>query len=172
MHAALPRWAHQWLEPALLKALEAKANEAAETKPSPVVLEPFGLFNWMEDTGGYEAEQPLQSGNHSLTFTIDDPAPKELLARHAWLPRFEAVLANALAFAVEEALPLHNAGYRPPEQAPTSASEFLARLRAKTLTLDFDNAMFVFDDGDLFWGHDVAVTCDPQGLPDDVQIWG
>ncbi|MEQ9077728.1 MAG: DUF2262 domain-containing protein [Sandaracinaceae bacterium] len=165
----MPPWARSLIEPSLLARLEAVAGERVRTTPVRVVRLPFGAFRWADDIASYVCERPLSVGGLSVTLAVADAGPEEVAERlraHAWLPsRLEEVVDGARRFAAREGLELHVEGYADVEAGPITAAAFCARLTPTHLSLEADAAVIDFDDGDLFWGHHVAIRCDSTGAP-------
>lgn len=173
---AIPPWARALLEPSLLAKLEAVAAKHEPPTPERAVQLPFGAFTWTDDIASYVSERPLSVGPVSVSLSLADVGPEEVAERlraHAWLPsRLEEVVDAARRFAARDGLEMHNDGYADPEAGPITEAEFCKRLTPTHLSLEVDGAVIDFDDGDLFWGHYVAVLCDQTGNPVELSISG
>jgi hypothetical protein len=89
-------------------------------------------------------------------------------------------LAAALSKASEDLLQTHNSAWRnwsdgkEEHEGPVlDAAQFEARLTLTGVTLEDDGRVELwFDDGDLFWGHDVRVGLDEDLVADEATLEG
>jgi hypothetical protein len=114
-----------------------------------------------------------EAGYFSIgTYQVQDVEARVERARaiHAALP---SMIKRAKEYAVERLLPLKNDVWEEEDGRIIEASEFLGRIKISSVTLDHDaTVVMYFDDGDLFFGHDILVTEKPDGTLDRAEIQG
>jgi hypothetical protein len=76
-------------------------------------------------------------------------------------------------FAATALLGIKNGHWLGEEEEPLSAERFVSFLRLQSIAVHRDGRIeFWHDDGDLFWGHSVRVTCDLRRGPFEAEIEG
>lgn len=81
--------------------------------------------------------------------------------------------ARAKSAIIDELLKLKNEGWLADNEEPFTAEQFLARIKPDTLSVESDGYVQIdFDDGDLFWGHMITASFDPQSDEVSVDISG
>lgn len=107
--------------------------------------------------GWWEGRVTLPSGEfvlHVHTSGENDHTITEA-ARHAF-EKMKSLEQAARSFAAEELLSIHNSEWS--EGKPIDADEFMARLVPAAIEMwPNGNAEISYEDGDLFWGHEVGV---------------
>ena len=172
----IPPWARSLLDPSRLANLEGVAAKYRPATPARVVHLPFGAFSWEEGIAGYVSERPLSVGELFVSLSLADAGAEDVaerLCRYAWLQsRVEEVIEAGRRFAAKEGLELHNQGYADPDEGRLTEPEFRRRLTPTHLDLEADGVEIHFDDGGLFWGHWLIVSCDEAGIPSDLSMAG
>ncbi len=84
-----------------------------------------------------------------------------------------SLIQQATAYAALRLLPLKNDTWEEEDGRVISQEEFEHRLIISSVTLDHNGRLVIyFDDGDLFFGHDILVTQDIDGEFDTAGIQG
>lgn len=130
------------------------------TRHHPVL----GELRWDANLSWFKTKDGVLSLAVPQDAPLDDPAA-----------RARALLegASELAlFAADELMETYNASWR--EEGPeVTRTAFAAHLVLEGITVFEDlSAEAYFEDGDLFWGHVVLVSVDPNGRPTDATIAG
>lgn len=73
-------------------------------------------------------------------------------------------------YAVEKLLALKNEAWLEEEESSVSAGEFKNRMTLESITVSSEGFEFCYDDGDLFWGHQIAVAGTLDEGPTDADI--
>jgi hypothetical protein len=144
---------------------------AARSRPITLRDPLLGRLRWRPDIESWEGRLELRGGRSiELLLTPSDageraiPPPARAAARRA--RHIETRLRRS---ALEQLLETHNDLWN--EGAPTAAREFLRRLTPAALHVGADgSAEMYYDDGELFWGHAVAVPLDADGQPGSAVI--
>lgn len=114
----------------------------------------------------------LGDGSFEISVALEQDGDDEDL--DAAVRRIERIdLAAVLAKASADLLDIHNTGWRAwsdgheDHEGPVlDAAQFEARLTLRAVTVESGGAVSLwFDDGDLFWGHDVRVELDQDLVP-------
>ncbi len=111
----------------------------------------------------------------SLTIgAVDDQPPK--VALEAALALFDESSAwerRVRGYAADELLALKNESWLDEDEHPVSRDQFLDRLKLESIGVDEDGGFeFGFDDGDLFWDHEILVSGDLNSGPTSASISG
>lgn len=110
-----------------------------------------------------------------LAFVPDDPKlPQACLKRG---PRnatdVKSLVKKARDFATSKLLNVRNRNWREAHEKVLTAKQFASHLKIAGLHVYEDGTSVVyFDDGDLFWGHSVAVYVGSKGAMQSASIEG
>lgn len=102
----------------------------------------------------------------TITLYPDAEGDPEPALQHA-----RAILTNSVnmeqqaqAHAVAALLPLKNEAWLEEGESPLTGPQFRQRMKLDTLVVYPDGEVtFYYQDGDLFWGHTIAIGFDPAG---------
>ncbi len=135
----------------------------------------FGVFAIDRITGHFQATVKWNGTEVCLAFAAVNSAPSEsalAVARALWSN--QAIWTKKVEdYAVSELLPLKNESWLEDGDPEVTTKKFVKRLTLEDVTIQPDGIFeFVFDDGDLFWGHAVFVTGTLNGGLEKAEIVG
>ena len=87
-----------------------------------------------------------------------------------WISEHERELKKSVA---KKLLPLKNETWLEEDESQLSISEFMKRIELSSISFyGKGNSEMIFDDGDLFWGHDILAILDTNNRLNDITIRG
>lgn len=87
-----------------------------------------------------------------------------------WFKNNYEIIKN---YCVDNLLELKNEDWADSEEEKVTEEEFKNRLQLKSIRIEPDGGLeIVFRDGDLFCGHEIVVTTDPEYRVNDADIEG
>lgn len=118
-------------------------------------------FDFVDDS--FEGEIEFEGQSVLMLVFVDDDEEIEQAntrANNALVWARENYQA-AIEYGVQELLDLKNEAWLDEDEDPVTADEFKALLEFNELSVYDDGGIaFVFDGGDLFWGHFVTISTD------------
>lgn len=158
------------------KITDEKLTAFSKELQKPVIIrdETLGNLTLDRSINVFEGETNWLHGKIRVTFSADE-GPIEPL-----LPTAHAICSGAAAwdrktkeYAAEQLLELKNDSWLDDDEEEISRDQFTDRLKLTSITIEGDRSCaFWFDDGDLFWGHWICVTLDPEGKFVDAEMMG
>ena len=126
---------------------------------------------------GYYYNGSYTKGNISCDFAIGTYEVADLPARFKQAQTIyvavEDVVERAGDYAARKLLDLKNDSWEEEDGRVISLQEFKERIVVASITLDHDGELVIyFNDGDLFFGHDIMVTESARGELDRAEIQG
>jgi hypothetical protein len=163
------------LGPPKRKDAELEAILRALTKPKKLKAAPFGTFTFDRALGWYSARVKwggkmirlyLSPENEDELERLLEVARKLFKGQERWTRRVQT-------FAVKELLELKNDYWLDEDEPKVSAKQFKQRMKLESISVDDDGEFtFTHADGDLFWGHAIAVGGNLKDGPNDADIPG
>ena len=110
----------------------------------------------------------------TLAISLDAGDLPACLARgREIVQRLPDFVRSANEYAIAELLALKNSGWLEEGEEPLIAEEFIARLRLEDINiLPHGIAEFWYDDGDVFWGHGIVLTLEPDNRFGEAALFG
>lgn len=135
--------------------------------------EVLGTLTWDEQYQWYEGHREIAPGH-----TIELRISAEKGVPDAWVARarqvYQSVQEHEVAFreaAADALLSLHNNAWN--DETPIDRKTFAGRMSWQGLSIYTGGGVQLnYDDGDLFWGHTIAVTLGEDNTVQDVNIEG
>jgi hypothetical protein len=127
-------------------------------------------LNWYEGQLNIEGQ-----GTAHIGISLDDvPIPEEAIQRAGVLvPLILASILQAKEFACARLRSLKNESWLEASEKPVTPEDFVQRLSVESLVVYADQSCEIyFKDGDLFWGHTVLVSWNPEEGFHDAGIAG
>jgi hypothetical protein len=169
-------------EALLLDLIDANLRDAelaahALTLQETVTLEDavLGTLTLDRTLDVYRADASWRGLDLEVTLIADDDAARAaaLTTAHALFAAQDAWHRRVVAFAIDKLLRLKNEVWLGEDESEFSARQFEARMRLHAISVYPDGRFkFWFDDGDLFWGHEIEVEGTLNGGPRDASIAG
>ncbi len=158
-------------------AVDDELAAIADALKRPVVIphQVFGDFTLNRSVRWFTA-RPIWRGTTidvTVGATDDDRLHPETLAETEafwadiddWYPRY-------VECAVEHLFDLKNESWLNDNESPLTVEEFAIRLRPSSISIEDNEAVVFFDDGDVFFGHSIIVSGPIDTGPSDAQLAG
>jgi hypothetical protein len=128
----------------------------------------LGQLKWDPEMKSYVTQ--VESGRGSVEFEIEVVDERALDAQLGCARRIAAALEEyserARQFAARQMLGLKNGGWLDKDEAPITEEEFRSRIQLSIVeVLDQKSTTLILDDGDVFWGHQIAIGVNADGEP-------
>ena len=126
----------------------------------------IGLVRFDPISEWYEFQVPFSGSEVAVSFSLDDTGN---LARGPEVAgqivgRLEELIYHASQSICRQMLDVKNSTWLREGEKPMTADEFMARLKIQSIGIEADgSSQFFYEDGELFWGHDVIVKRDVEG---------
>lgn len=119
----------------------------------------FGDYSGEVDWWGSHVKLSLTCADHELTDAVLASASTLFRAKEKWCGKIKQ-------FAADQLLDLKNDNWLHEDEGEVSQAEFISCMTLTEVLIDESGDFtFYYDDGDLFWGHSVAVSGNlKQGL--------
>ena len=158
---------------------DPELRRRSEELQVPVTIEvaPYGTFTFDRSTEWWQADTLWLGTVIQLTLSCgleDDIGSLRSTADALWTDQ-AGWDARIRAKAVEELLELANdwAEQEDENAARIDSDEFARRITLESVAIEDDGSfVYWFADGDLFWGHSIAVSGTLAGGPDDATMQG
>jgi hypothetical protein len=126
----------------------------------------IGLVQFEPVAEWYEFHVPFVGRDVAISFRLDEAGNvgrgPEVAGQIAG--RLDDFIYKARQSICHQMLDLKNNTWRQDGEGPLSAEEFMARLTLQSVGIEADgSSQFFYEDGGLFWGHDVIVKRDVEG---------
>jgi hypothetical protein len=146
------------------------------TMSQPDIQDPFlGRLCYDEELDSYDGEISVGGspiGFHLNTDEDGEVTPALERARQV-LSGFAQYGKGAKEYAVAQLLELKNESWLAEDEEPVTREQFEARMELEDLDFSADGEVtFYHRDGDLFWGHTIAIVMDAQDRFTDADIPG
>jgi hypothetical protein len=123
----------------------------------------LGLLRYNHKENCYEGQITFQKHQISIYIETGDPHEIESILNRAerCVIRLAFYDENAKNFAAERLLEIKNRSWMDENEEPLTPEQFKACMLLESVAISPDgNLQFYYNDGDLFWGHCIAVTMD------------
>lgn len=148
----------------------------ALTRPVTLTVDGLGDFTYDRRVGWYTGAVNWRGLEIRLSLVAEGDeralADSIAVARALWTDA-EGWGERVESFAVSELLPIKNENWLEPDDEPLTPEQFVERMTLESITVDPEERVdFWHHDGDMFWGHSIAVYCTLSGGPFDADIPG
>lgn len=157
---------------------DAELQKIAKELKKPVVVDDPDLGQLVYDRGLEFFETDLKWLGARAKMTINAPLDDADIFKRAkkvakrLLKDKKATHKKVLDRIAKDLLDLANDWQSDFGRPGISASQMKKRVKLMSLSVDDDGATFWFDDGDVFAGHSICVSCAASGKPKDADIAG
>ncbi len=135
----------------------------------------FGSLTFNRSISWWEANVSWAKQSVTLYLSAEHMADLDaaLLVAHSLWNDQAAWDKRVREYVVRYLLDLKNASWLDDDEKSLSAEQFLKRIALESISVDGDGAFsFMYDDGDLFWGHSIEVSGNLQTGPTHAGIAG
>jgi hypothetical protein len=135
--------------------------------------ENIGPLSFHADDASFMGEVMVGASAISVTVYIDASDAADATARvQSFLKRLES-LAKAAEDHVGRTMLEKANGWQDADAPPLTEQDLRRRVRLIQTTLQRDDGgSLVFEDGDVFWGHDIVVPMNADGSFGTPSLWG
>jgi hypothetical protein len=125
-------------------------------------IEPLKFYG---NLGEYVGDVRVGGSVVSFTFDVDGYSISDFIVERvrAFLQRLEPLVQAAIEHVCQRMLYLKNISWLHPEELPITEAEFKSRLKLIQVWMDATGKRtLTFEDGGMFWGHDIVLDIGPN----------
>ncbi len=123
----------------------------------------LGLLKYNDTCDWYEGKLFFQDRSIEFSVSTDDETNVESILEQidGFVDRLEYYSETAKDYAVEQLLELKNDTWLDEDEKTLTPMQFKVRMLIKSIGISPDSSTcFYYDDGELFFGHEISVTMD------------